>query len=63
MCAKANTQTAIPEQKQGGCCCESAVDAPKSTADEIRKPAVAEGQGASVKESAGVRSKGCCGGH
>lgn len=63
MCAKANTQTAIPEQKQSGCCCGSAVDAPKSTAVETRKPAVAEGQGSSVKENADVRSKGCCGGH
>ena len=63
MRAKSKTKTTIPEKKQSGCCCGSAADAQKSTAAETRIPAAAEEQGSSVSENAGIRSKGCYGGH
>jgi hypothetical protein len=63
MRSKVNIQTAMPKQKQSGCCCGPAADAPKSTAVEHSAKSTPAEQETAAKDVSGGQSESCCGAH
>jgi hypothetical protein len=63
MCSKANTQVAVSEKRQRGCCCNTSAGAPKSTVADTQELVAAQSQTFLGEEDVGARSKACCGGH
>ncbi len=63
MYSTANAASTKPDKKKNGCCCGPSSDAPKNTATETCKTAVAAEQGFAAKELVGEKSHDCCGAH
>jgi hypothetical protein len=63
MCSKVNTQTAVPDQKEKGCCCGSATATAKVSALEHSANSTSAQREKPDKDTSGDKSGGCCGEH